>query len=430
MALTDSLEGPQVRTAEAPPPAKETLRHNRSFQTLWSGEALAGVGENAAGVAYPLLILATTGSAAYAGAVGFAQLLATGTMSFWGGILADRVDRKRLLVGCGVVRTVLLGLFSVLILLGPVSVFVTFGIAIASACCFGLSIPAGMAMIKQLVRPDQVAQATAQNQVRWFGAITAGPSLGGALYGVGRALPFLGACVSFLASVVLMQFVRKTPRVATPAHAEKGLFTGFRYLTRDPLLRPLMISIVLSNLAFNTTGISLAIIATGTHRGASEAFIGLTVSVAGTGALLGALLAGTIIKRVRPATIFIAGYWIGPVVALLLMAVPGVILLGVVVACVYVRGPVINALFLTYTTRTVPDELQGQVLGAIVSTSTIVSPIGVLAIGAIFDTGGPVWVFATIGAIATLAALPTLSRSIRTLTSHGMFQQTTAKELL
>ncbi|MGH3758443.1 MFS transporter [Actinophytocola sp.] len=401
---------------------RPSLLRNKSFQALWSSEALAGIGENAAGVAYPLLILATTGSAAYAGAVGSAQLLAQGVMSFWGGILADRLDRKRLLFVCGLVRAVLLAVFSVLILTGPVNIFVTLGIAIVSSCCFGLSMPAGMAMIKQLVRPDQVGQATAQNQVRWFGAITAGPSIGGALYGVGRALPFLGACFSFLASALLMLFVRRTPRPETPAGGGKHLLGGFRYLVRDPVLRPLMTSVILSNLAFNTVGMTLAVIATGKARGASEAFIGMTVSVAGAGALVGALLAGFVIKRVRPSYIFIVGYWIGPVAAVLLMTVPGVLPLGIIVACVYFRGPVINASFLTYTTRTVPDALQGQVLGAIVSASTIVSPIGVFAIGAIFDAWGPNWVFAVIGVVATLGALPTLSRGIRTLNSRELFQ--------
>ena len=423
MPPTEAHGTPQAApAAQDPPPERESLLRNRSFQALWSSEGLAGIGENAAGIAYPLLVLATTGSATYAGAVGFAQLLANGVMSFWGGILADRVERRLLLIVCGMIRAGLLGLFSVLIFTGHVNVWVTFGIAIVSACCFGLSIPAGLAMIKQLVRSDQVAQATAQNQVRWFGAITAGPAAGGALYGVSRALPFVGAAVSFLVSTALMLLVRRTPRPTTPPNHDKGVLNGIRYLARDPVLRPLMISIILSNLAFNTTGISLAVIATGTARGASEAFIGMTVSVAATGALVGALLAAQLIKRVRPSWVFMGGYWIGPVAAVLLMMVPGVLPLGVVVAFVYFRGPVINALFLTYTTKTVPDELQGQVLGAIVSTSTIISPIGVLAIGSIFDAWGPVWVFATIGAIATLAALPTLSRGVRSLTSRELFQ--------
>lgn len=417
MATTETSE-----TADETVRKKSSLLRNGSFQALWSSEALAGVGENAAGVAYPLLILATTGSVAYAGAVGSAQLLAQGAMSFWGGILADRLDRKRLLLSCSVIRAVLLGVFTLLVLSGPVDIYLTIGIAVVSSCCFGLSMPAGMAMIKQLVRPDQVGQATAQNQIRWFGAITAGPSIGGALYGISRVLPFFGACLSFLSSAALMLFVRRTPKLNSTEDTKQHLLSGFRYLLKDPVLRPLMTSVILSNLAFNTVGMTLAVIATGTERGASEAFIGMTVSVAGFGALIGALLAGFIIKRARPSWIFIIGYWIGPFAAVLLMVVPGVLPLGVIVACVYFRGPVINASFLTYTANTVPDALQGQVLGAIVSTSTIVSPIGVFAIGAIFEAHGSSWVFATIGLVATLGALPTLSRGIRTLKSREMFQ--------
>ncbi|WP_407552219.1 MFS transporter [Streptomyces sp. Pv4-95] len=432
MTLDDPPGQATTLGEETAPPAKAkpSLLRNRSFQALWSSEAFAGVGEHAAAIAYPLLILASSGSAAFAGAVGSAQLLANGLSSFFGGILADRVDRKRLLLGCNLVRAVLLGLFSVMIFSGPVNVFVTFGIAIVSSCCFGLSMPAGMAIAKQLVRPDQVTQATAQNQIRLYGAIMAGPSVGGVLYGAARALPFLGACVSFATSTILMLFVKNTPRTVSTAQGKKELFGGFQYIVRDPVLRPVMIAMTFSNLAFNTTGISLAVIATGKARGASESFIGLTMSVAGSGALIGALLAGTVIKHIRPSIVFMAGYWIGPVVAVLLMTAPGVLPLGLLTACVYIRGPLINAAYLTYVAKCVPDGLQGRVIGVMLFTTTIISPIGVLAIGSIFDAWGPVWVFAAVAVIATIGALPTLSRGIRTLTSLDETPRlTTAKDM-
>jgi predicted MFS family arabinose efflux permease len=431
MTLDDTGGGAKTLGAETAPEAKPSLLRNRSFQALWSSEVFAGLGEHSAAIAYPLLILASSGSAAFAGAVGSAQLLANGLMSFWGGILADRVDRKRLILCCNVVRALLLGLFAVLLFMGPVNVFVTFGIAMVSASCFGLSMPAGMAIAKQLVRPDQVTQATAQNQIRLYGAIMAGPSIGGALYGAARALPFLGACVSFVTSTFLMLFVRRTPRTASAALDKKELLGGLRYLIRDPVLRPVTIATTFSNMAFNPTGISLAVAATGKARGASESFIGLTMSVAGSGALIGALLAGTVIKYARPSVIFIAGYWIGPVMAVLLMTVPGVLPLGMLVACVYIRGPLIQGAYQTYIANCVPDELQGRVIGAMLFVTTIISPVGVLAIGSIFDAWGPVWVFATIAAIAAMGSLPALGRSIRTLTSlEEIPQRQTAKDVL
>ncbi|MFF8771816.1 MFS transporter [Kitasatospora sp. NPDC015120] len=419
MAIDDA---PPITEAVVEPvggsPAAErgSLLRNRSWQAFWVAETLAAVAEQAADIAYPLLVLATTGSAAYAGAVGSAQLLATGVLSIVGGTLADRFDRRRMLMLCNSVRAVLLGAFCWMIAVGTVPIAVTFAVALVSAACFGITMPTQMALIKQLVRPSQLTEATAQNQIRWFGAITAGPPVGGWLFGLARALPFVGAAAAFVVSNLLLMLV-KVPAAEKPAatSAGRGTTEGFRYLFRHPVLRPLMISITLSNMAFNTTGIFLAVIATAKDRGASEGFTGITLALAGAGGLLGSLVAGEVIKRTPPPLVFMIGYGIGPIAAMALAVVPGVAPLGVIIACVFVRGPIISALFLTYAAKLVPDDIQGRVLGAIVFTSMVASPIGVLAVGAIFDTGGSFWVFVAVAAVAALGTLPTFTRGVRTL---------------
>jgi len=95
--------------------------------------------------------------------------------------------------------------------------------------------------------------------------------------------------------------------------------------------------------------------------------------------------------------------------------VPGAIPLGIIVACVFIRAPIVNALFLAYVAKLIPDEMQGRVLGAVMFISMIAMPIGVFLVGVIFNAAGPMWVFTTIGIIAGLAALPMLTRTIRTL---------------
>ena len=71
---------------------------------LWSGEVLSELGSQTSTVAYPLLVLALTGSAAKAGVVGLAKWLPLAVFSLPAGVLADRVDRKRLMIGCDAVR--------------------------------------------------------------------------------------------------------------------------------------------------------------------------------------------------------------------------------------------------------------------------------------------------------------------------------------
>ncbi|ROP35585.1 MFS transporter [Saccharothrix texasensis] len=393
------------------------LIKNRDFQALWSSEAFAAVAKETAEIAYPLLILATTGSALYAGVVGSAQLITASVMSIPGGTLADRVDRRLLLAGCNLVRVLLLALFSVLIFTENTNMPIIFAIAVTSAVCFGLSQPAGMAAIKALVPPSQLTQATAQNQIRYFGATVAGPPIGGALFAVARAFPYLAAALSFLISTALLLLVRK-PMQSEESRAAKekgGTAEGFRFLFKQPILRPLIIWIMGSNMAFTHSGVFLALIATAQGRGASESFIGATLAVAGLGGLFGSLIAGWVFRKFKPSTIVLYGAWIGPVVAILLAITPGVVPLGIIVTLVFIRGPIISTLFLSYLAAVAPDKVQGRVLGAVFFMSMSAAPIGVFLVGLVFDLAGSTWVFITMCVISGVAALPTLTKRIRTL---------------
>jgi predicted MFS family arabinose efflux permease len=402
---------------QAIPSKQPSLLRNLDFQALWTSEALAAIAKESAEIAYPLLILATTGSVFYAGIVGSVQLLTASVLSIPGGTLADRIDRRLLLMACNLLRVLLLGLFALLIFTHHTNIFVILSIAVCSAACLGISQPTGLAAIKQLVPPEQLTQATAQNQIRFFGATMVGPPIGGSLFGVARAFPFFGAAISFLLSSVLLLFVRKPMKVEpTGTHTERRTIEGFRFLFREPVLRNLILWLMGSNMAFTHSGVFLALIATAKQRGAPDSLIGFTLAIAAVGGLVGSLLCGWVLKKVRPSVIVLYAAWIGPVAAIGLAVIPGAIGLGCVVAFVFVRGPIVSSLFLAYLAKVAPNEVQGRALGAVMFMSMVATPIGVFLVGSVFDLGGPIWVFAMIGTIATIAALPTLSRHIRHLT--------------
>jgi predicted MFS family arabinose efflux permease len=412
-------ESPPTEAAveEAVPGQPGSLWRNWNFQAMWTSESLAGIAKESAEVAYPLLILARTGSAFEAGAVGSAWLFTASFMSIPGGILADRMSRRLLLMLCDVIRAGLLGLFALLIVTNHFDIGVIFAISIASAACLGISQPTGLAVVKQIVRPDQIKEATAQNQVRFFGATMIGPPIGGSLFGVAQALPFFTAALSFLAGGVVTQLIRTPMKVVTGAKgfSKANIAEGFRIIWRQPILRLLMLWAMGSNMAFTHSSVFLAIIATAKSRGAPPSIIGLTLAVAGAGGIVGAVVATWVIKRVKPGVIFICAAWAGPVAAVGLALVPGAVPLGVIVAFVFIRAPIVNALLLAYIAKLVSNELQGRVLGAVMFISMIAMPIGVFLVGLVFDLGGPRWVFTTIGVLAAIAALPTLSRTVRHL---------------
>jgi MFS family permease len=412
---TSTAAAPDIE--QAPP---KPLFRNRDFQALWTSQFFAAIAKESAEIAYPLLILATTGSALYAGAVGAVQLVVAGLMSLPGGSLTDRFDRRLIMIVCDAVRLAMLALFSVLVLLDAAHMVAIFAVVIVSAACLGVSNPAGLAAVKQLVPPSQFTRATAQNQIRFFGATVVGPPIGGALFGLARALPFFAAALSFLISAVLLLFIKKPTQAppeptAGPGHTKRGVLEGFRFIARQPIIRVLVLWAMGSNMAFNHSGIFLALIATAQSKNASEAVIGTTLAIAGGGGLTGALLAAPILKYVRPSVILAYAIWIGPVAAVLLAIVPGVLPLGIIVACIFLRAGVVGALIYGYIGVLVPDELQGRVLGAVMFLGMIAQPLGIFAVGAIFDFAGPTWVFVTMAVAGTLVALPTLTKSIRKL---------------
>jgi MFS family permease len=420
-------------TAPEPPVREKPLFRNRDFQAMWISQFFAAFGKEAAEIAYPLLILATTGSATYAGAVGAVQLVVAGVMSLPGGSLTDRFNRKLIMIVCDVARLVLLTLFAVLVMSDGVNIWLTFAIVILSAACLGVSNPAGMAAIKQLVPASQLTQATAQNQIRFFGATVAGPPVGGALFALARALPFFAAALSFLASAVILLLVKKptqAPRTVETVAAPKGsMLDGFKFIAKQPIILILVLWAMGSNMAFNHSGMFLALIATAQDRGASEALIGTTLAVAGGGGLTGALLAGIVLKYVRPPVIMAYAIWIGPVAAVLLTFVPGTLPLGIIVACIFLRAGVVGALIYGYIAALVPDNLQGRVIGAVMFVGMIAQPIGIFAVGLIFDLAGPTWVFVFMAVAGTVFALPTLSKRIRTLPApEELAKQTTSED--
>jgi MFS family permease len=416
-----------VPAREDVPETPVPLRRNMNFQALWTSEAFAAVAKETAEFAYPLLILATTGSATYAAALAAIQLVVAGLMSIPAGSLADRFDRRKLLITCNLTRVALLGVFGMLIVTDNMNLVVISAIAMTSAVFLSISQPASLAAIKALVPPEQVPTAVSQNQIRFFGATLVGPPVAGALFGIARAFPYLAAAVSFLVSTVLLLFIRKPMQTAATVadDGKRHAIDGFRFIRRQPILFVLLSWILLSNLVFNHTGVFIAIAAIGTSRDTDTAVIGIAVAFAGGGGLLGSFITARILRHFKPSSIMFAAAWIGPVAAALLLLDPPVIVMGIIVGFVFLRGPVVSALSLAYVAALAPDKLHGRVLGAVFFMSMLVQPIGIFTIGTLFDLSGTFAVFAFIFAVATPAALITFTRTMRTLPRPEKLKEST-----
>jgi MFS family permease len=119
----------------APPP----LHRNRDFVLLWSGQTLSALGSQVSLVAYPLLVLAVTGSPAKAGVVGFAKSVPIVLLALPAGALADHLNRKLLMVACDCVRALALAAFSITLATGHTSFAVIAVVAFIDGSGFVIS---------------------------------------------------------------------------------------------------------------------------------------------------------------------------------------------------------------------------------------------------------------------------------------------------
>src|SRR5215211_1838696 len=155
------------------------LRKNRDFMLLWTGQAISALGSNISLTAYPLLVLALTGSAASAGLVGFLGALPYALLQLPAGAYVDRWDRRRVMLISDAIRGVTLAAVTVTVAVladrAPLPLLAVAAFIEGSLSVFFNAADSGS--IKHIVHPSQLTAAMAQNEARIRGAAFIGRPL-------------------------------------------------------------------------------------------------------------------------------------------------------------------------------------------------------------------------------------------------------------
>ena len=399
--------------ADALPSSQKPLSRNRNYNILWSSHFFSDLGSEITFVAFPLLILAVSGSPLQMGLVSSALAIARMAANVPAGVIADRLDRRAVMLVCQGIRGVAMGGLALTLILDRYSFAYVLVAAVIEGLLSSVFGPAEDASIPQVVPREQLSQAVARNTARPFVASLLGPVAAGFLFTVQRVIPFVVDAVllvlSFFGLLFLRLPVREKKEVEATVRADVA--GGFRWVLGNRVIRTTLVWVVLFNLLFHALVIIILASAGEDHVGAGE--MGLMMAFLGAGGLIGGVVAARL-QAALPAPLIIIGFsWIAAVMTAAMAAVPSGVLLGVLLGGSIVFAPVANTVVLTYQMVITPDELRGRLSGIVAFCAGGAGAIGPLAGGLLMSGGSDLGILACAGGLAVVAAGATLSPTLR-----------------
>ncbi len=342
------------------------------------------------------------------------RLAPFGLFSLAAGIAADRWSRKRLMIGSDAVRVVAIGVLAGLVLADDVSLWAILAVAFVEGTGATFFIGAEPGALRAVVPATQLPAATAAREGRRSVIRLGGPPLGGALFGLSRALPFVVDAASYTFSTLSLLAMR-TPfeeeRERGTAPLRRRLAEGFSFMWQHAFLRTTAFIYGVGN--FVASSVLLLIVVVGKREGLSPGVIGLLSATVGVGTLVGSFASPLFRKllSVRAILVMELWTWLG---CWLFVIWPHVWVLAAAVAVFGLAAPITDSVVVGYRLAMTPDRLVGRVESVRTTISLLVGALGPLAAGLLLESTSAratVAVFAAVG--LGLALWGTLSPSIR-----------------
>ena len=384
------------------PATLRALRH-RNFQLFFSGQLISLIGTWMQSVAQAWLVYRLTGSSFLLGSVGFASQFPVFLVAPLGGIVADRWNRQRVVIGTQTASMILAFILSALTLTGLVQVWHIFVLAALLGVVNAFDIPGRQAFLVDMVGKEDLMNAIALNSSMFNGARIIGPAIAGILVArIGEGWCFFSNGVSYIAVIIGLFLMRVAPPAYRRAEASPlaHIIEGFRFVRQTAPIRAILLLLGLVSLVAMPYTVLMPIFADRILHGGARA-LGTLMGATGVGALLGAL---TLASKtgVRGLGRWVAFACAGFGASLILFAFSrnlwlSVLLLLPVGFCMMLQMASSNTLIQTM----VPDHLRGRVMAVYSMMFMGMAPFGAFFAGALADRlGAPVTV--AMGAVAAL----------------------------
>ena len=391
------------------------LRRNRDFLLLQAGQLASTFGAVMSAIAYPLLVLALTGSAAKTGFVGAVQFAPVVLLGPAAGVAADRFDRRKLMIASDAAGAVALGVLAAAALSHHATFWLILIVGFVDTTAATFFRAGSNGAFKAVVPQPQLADASSVAMARMSAVRLAAPPVGGALFGISRALPFLADAVSYAFSTASLLLMRTRFQEEREPGARTHFREGLAYFWRIPFLRTTIGMIAASN--FAAAGMPIAVIVLAHRQGLSSTAIGGFVALQGVMLLAGSTIS-PLLRRIFPMrAILLSEFWMGLIYASFLVW-PNVYVLAVAVSLHAFWFPNTDSALNAYSYTLIPDRLLGRAMAASSTLRAVTAPLGPLVAGLLLSHASPrVAIFVLAVPVVVAAILGTLSPAIRDLPS-------------
>jgi MFS family permease len=404
MVQTDSPKAPETKIEERSRfrDMVRSLKH-RNFQLFFSGQMISLIGTWMDNIAEAWLVYRLTGSSLLLGTVAFAGQIPVFLLAPVGGMVADRWNRRSIVIATQVSSMVLASILAFLTITKRITVAEVIVLASLMGVVNAFDIPARQAFLSDMVGREDLMNAIALNSSMFNGARVIGPSIAGILVAsIGEGWCFFANAVSYIAVIagLLMMRIEHKPRMAQLASPFEHIVEGFRFVRDTAPIRAILILLGLVSIVAMPYSVLMPIFAAKVLHGNART-LGVLMGATGIGALTGALI---LASRTNLQGL---GRWIATScgafgVGLILFSLSRwyalSVLLLVPVGCAMMTQMASSN---TLIQAMVPDRLRGRTMAVYSMVFMGVAPIGALISGALADHIGAPWTVA-IGGVGAI----------------------------
>ena len=390
------------------------LRH-RDFRLLWFGLAVSAIGTWMQIVAQSLLVLKITHGSAFAlGTVSLAQAMAFFFFALVGGSVADRVDKRRLLLFTQTTSAALAILLGFLTLFGVIQLWMILVLAFLNGTLLSFDQPARGALVTALVPKEDLGNAISLQAMIFNGASTLGPALAGfGMSILGYAGNFFLNGASFLGVLIALFLMRVPPGAAHQPSTLQAIRTALATVSRDAVL-PWILSGYAALLFLGPSAALILPVYAGKILRIGPERLGLLFSAVGVGTILGALYLASLGSTPRRGGTYLKGIFIW-VAGLTVFALSRWFSISMAALLVFGVGQTLaGTTTITLMQTRVPEQMRGRVMSLNTLLIMGIRPLGDFPAGALIaGIGAPGTVLLSAGLVGLYGFVLAVRPAIR-----------------